>query len=167
MEHTTAAYDIDQQHETHINVVRNSYKNTRTSNQPPAQRYKTPYNKITNNRQQNMPPQTPRRDKVFDTKKKEVCQACGQYEHNHTTCYLTPKILHVLEWAKTNKEKIQPLLRKHKSMNSLEGRRAVVRHIMDMENVDEIYEDEILESGAYDDQIESMVNKLSHFNQES
>ena len=38
---------------------------------------------------------------------------------------------------------------------------------MDMENVDEAYKDDILESGAYDNQIESMVNTLSHFNQES
>ena len=105
-----------------------------------------------------MPQQTPRQDssRTFPPNKKEVCQACRQYGHNQPTCYLTPKLLHILEWAKTNKEKIQPLLRKHKSMNSLDGRRAVVRHIMDMENVDEVYEDDIPKSIVYNDQIENI-----------
>ena len=103
----------------HINVVRNPYVNTRNSTKPSPQRYQTPYNKITANRKQNMPQQTPRRDSshTFPPNKKEVCQACGQYGHNQPTCYLTPKLLHILEWAKTNKDKMQPLLRKHKSMN--------------------------------------------------
>ena len=51
-------------------------------------------------------------------------------------------------------------------MNYINGRRAVVRHLMDMNSVDNVYEDDLLESGVYDAEIESMVNTLTHFDHE-
>ena len=88
------------------------------------------------------------------------------FGHDHMNCYVTPKVLHILEWAKTHKELIPNILRKHKSMHSIEGRRAVVRHLMANDNIHEDYEDDLMENPVFDDEINSMTNTLSVFHQE-
>ena len=104
--------------------------------------------------------------KPFNRNSKEVCEACGKFGHNHMKCSLVAMVLHILEWVKTHQTAVQPILKKHRAMNSINGRRAVVRHLMDMNSVDNVYEDDLLESGVYDAEIESMVNTLTHFDHE-
>ena len=131
----------------------------------------TPYNTNRNSRQNKPPPssrpftkRTP--NKSFNQKTNEICEGCGLFGHNHMSCTITAKVLHVFEWSKTHKGIVLIILKKHKTMNSVNGRKAVVRNIMSLNNCNLENEDEVLESGIYDDQIEAMVNTLSHFSQE-
>ena len=162
-----------------VNVVQNPYRRQQTGfqnkqqyrQQPPRpdNPHAKPYDKIRNTRQ-NQSFQNRKipnsRGKPFTKHKSVVCDACGMFGHDHMNCNVTPKVLHILEWAKTHKELIPTILRKHKSLHSLEGRRAVVRHLMAHDNIHEDYEDDLMENPVFDDEINSMTNTLSVLHQE-
>ena len=105
-------------------------------------------------------------NKSYNQKTNEIRKGCGLFGHKHMSCTITATVLHVFEWTKTHKDNVPIILKKHKTTNSINGRKAVVRHIMSLDNINLENEDELLESGIYDDQIEAMVNTLSHFSQE-
>ena len=81
-------------------------------------------------------------------------------------CAITAMVLHIFEWAKTHKDVIPLILRKHTSMNSLDGRRAIVRHLMDKDNVHDDFEDNLMQDPQFEPEIETMANTLSMFRHE-
>ena len=101
--------DLESEHIC-VNVVQNPYWRQQTSfqnkqqyrQQPPRpdNPHAKPYDKIRNTRQnqsfQNR--KTPNsRGKPFAKHKLVVCDACGMFGHDNMNCYVTPKVLHILE----------------------------------------------------------------------